>query len=377
MLTVFVPAHVNRDNILTCFVDNHTTFIEVETEQQAIEQQGDSKEPFIVFEADYFTLHNIPEGPVKCDYTSRNYISRLNPWNYDSQLKWRCLSERDGLKFNPKPPIVYFIHENCIGKIDKDWADENTIVQYYTERNLEQFAEFTIALEGYCNHCFIIYDNGSFQCVDTNNTDNIYSFSESLQWHFVSDVRMDITAMDRYREQDRRLKDPQPPSRLPNGEFKLKDENGDEVLDGEQFNLIIPRDDDEDYGDEDEDYEPEQDGINASGGELMASPRYGDIFSCETIDGTVYLTHNGGYLGCPDEMNSICVSPELPGPSERLQINYDGNDITLTIWGELAFATCDWIKASVGFINFVDDENSHRFGEPMRLRLIKHRRPID
>ncbi|KAJ1941719.1 hypothetical protein FBU59_003419 [Linderina macrospora] len=249
----------------------------------------------------------------------------------------------------------------------------NTIVQYYKESDLKQFAEIAKTLEGCCNHCFITYENGSYQCVDTSNTDNSYTYSSCLKSLVVSQARKDTAAIERFKEQDRQFNERQPPKRLPNGEFKLKDKNGDEVLDGEQFALIFPNDDDED-----EDYEPEQYSINVSNGGLMARPGYGDIFSCETIDGTVYLTHNDKYLGCPDDgMNSISVSPELPEPSERLQINYDGSDITFTRWGGSVFASCDWIKASLGYIDFRDDEYNLHYGEPMRLRLSKHRVPVD
>ncbi|KAJ1947356.1 hypothetical protein FBU59_001886 [Linderina macrospora] len=386
MLTVFVPAHVNRDSIITCFVDDGSTFIDVETEQQAIEQQGDAEKPFIVFETDYFTVYNVPEGPVKCDYISRNYISMLVFYDQTDQYRWRSLSERNGLKLSPEPPIIYFVHESCIGDIHGNATEENTIVQYYKKSDLKQFAEIAKTLEGCCNHCFITYENGSYQCVSTSNTDNSYTYSSCLKWLVVSQARKDTAAIERFKEQDRLFNERQPPKRLPNGEFKLKDENGDEVLDGEQFTFIIPRDDEEDYDDEDEDedddddddYEPEQDGINVFDGSLMANPGHGDIFSCETIDGIVYLTHNDKYLCCPDDgMNSISVSPELPEPSERLQINYDGSDITLTRWGDSVFASCDWVKASVGCIGFNDDEYSLRYRKPMRLRLSKHRMPVD
>ncbi|ORX68801.1 hypothetical protein DL89DRAFT_268579, partial [Linderina pennispora] len=371
MFTVFVPAHVNRDSIPACFVDTNTTFIDVETEQQAIEQRSASEDPFFVFETGYFTIHNVPDGPMKCDYISRNYIMQAFFYGGFSAHHWRALSERNGLKFNSEPPVLYFVHEDNIGDIHGNATEDNTIVHYYKEKNLEQFAEITKTTEGCCNHCFIVYKDETYQCVDSSNIDNSYTFSEALKWKVISTVRKNIAAINDLNKVDRKFRKRQPPRRLLNGEFRLRNEDGDEVADGEQFSFIIPRDDDEEEESDDE-YEPEQDGINVSNGALMANPGRSDVFSCETIDGILYLTHNGQYLCCPDDgMNDIRVSPELPEPSDRLQINYDGNDIMFTRWGGSVFAMCEWVKASVGCIGFYNDDYSQRYKEPMRLWLLQ------
>ncbi|ORX68833.1 hypothetical protein DL89DRAFT_268603, partial [Linderina pennispora] len=334
--------------IPTCFVDTNTTFIDVETEQQAIEQRSASEDPFFVFRD-------------RCDYISRNYIMQAFFYGGFGAHHWRALSERNGLKFNSEPPVLYFVHEDKIGDIYGNTTEANAIVHYYKEKNLEQFAEITKTTEGCCNHFFIVYKD------------------ETYHWKVILSVRKDIAAINDLNEVDRKFRERQPPRRLLNGEFRLRNEDGDEVADGEQFSFIIPRDDDEEEENDDDEeeesddeYEPEQDGINVFDGALMANPGHSDVFSCETIDEILYLTHNGQYLCCPDDgMNDIRVSPELPEPSDRLQINYDGNDVLFTRWGGSVFAMCEWAKASVGCIRFYNDDYSQRYKEPMRLRLLQ------
>ncbi|KAJ1934847.1 hypothetical protein FBU59_005565, partial [Linderina macrospora] len=127
MFTVFVPAHINRDSIPTCFVDTKTTFIDVESEQQVVEQQGGSKKPFIVFETDYFTVHNGSLGLRKYDYLSRNIITKWTYYDGHDDQKWNGVYLRNGFNSCREPPVVYFVHKNCIGDLDGSATEDNTI----------------------------------------------------------------------------------------------------------------------------------------------------------------------------------------------------------------------------------------------------------
>ncbi|KAJ1949089.1 hypothetical protein EC988_004909, partial [Linderina pennispora] len=136
MFTVFVPIHVNRRCIYPCFIDNETQFVDVDSEQQAVRHQSSSNKPFIVFARDFFTVYNVPGGPSKCDYISRNYISLAIYFGFVDKFRWANLSQRNGLLYYPEPPVIYFAHIDSVGELNVGLLNDNTIVFRYRNRDL-------------------------------------------------------------------------------------------------------------------------------------------------------------------------------------------------------------------------------------------------
>ncbi|ORX71246.1 hypothetical protein DL89DRAFT_266267 [Linderina pennispora] len=365
MVSTYLPAHVDRSAIRPCIVDMRVPFIDINSEKQAVQQQRAHKSPFIVLEKDYFTVYNANGGPLKCDYISRNYITMMMRYYPKRPGMWCCFQVRNGLTFNPEPPAIYFIHEKSSDILIEDPSECNTVLIYYNEKDIARFAATTRAADGCCNHFFVVYEDGVEQCFDANNPQSSYTFPRTLKSAFLPVVRKGVDAIERFKDEDRLFEERQIFKRLPDGGFKLRDINGTDVHDGEGFSLVVKFDDDDER-------EFDTYALEIYEGELMARPILDTLFTCETIEGIMYLNYNGQYLHCPDDKDgSIVVSPELPERSDRLQINYDGADILLTRWDTSDFAIYEWVKASVGCIALHGNWYEQRLYGAVRLQLIK------
>ncbi|KAJ1954912.1 hypothetical protein EC988_002172, partial [Linderina pennispora] len=254
MASTYLPVHVDRDTIRPCIIDMLMPFTDIESEQQAIEQQSEYGTPFIVLEKDYFTVYSVPGGPLKCDYISRNYITFMARYHSSNPGVWSSLQEQDGLKLYPEPPAVYFIHEKCQNVIIEGWSGCNTALIRYSEKDTRRFAEAARGADGCCNHFFVVYEDGIEQCFDSNNPENSYTVSRFLKFIFLPAVRKDAGAIKRFEEEDWVVEEEQWSKRLPNGEFRLKDADGIEVRDGEAFSLEVICEEEDKYIQEFDDY---------------------------------------------------------------------------------------------------------------------------
>ncbi|KAJ2795457.1 hypothetical protein H4R20_005869, partial [Coemansia guatemalensis] len=171
----------------------------------------------------------------------------------------------------------------------------------------------------------------------------------------------------------------------------LRDMDGKEIMDEEEFELAILRNDDDNTDDEEESADVDNsaekslyDGNDWVGTYsridddkfhfLSAHPDGGAIFHCVTIDDICYLKYGEKYLYTDPkhEMDYIFVGTEVPAKEKRVQIHYmnDGS-ISLTRWGGSVFYNCEWVKCSCGIIGLNEDNEELYWQEPMKLRIVK------
>ncbi|ORX72059.1 hypothetical protein DL89DRAFT_107131 [Linderina pennispora] len=151
-------------DIVKCFADSITEFVSVETEQEAVMREAASEKPFFVFEKDYFTAYNSPEGTVKCSYWSRNRITQ--DILYPQSLSWqKLLCEQDGLKVYPEPPGLCFLPSD--GTCDASLTlRSNNISVYYNDIDIEQFVQTVKKMAACQQGFFFVAHNDKFECVE-------------------------------------------------------------------------------------------------------------------------------------------------------------------------------------------------------------------
>jgi hypothetical protein len=281
--------------------------------------------------------------------------------------------EKSGLIMLDKLPVLYFVRAYFRGRPGYNYATVgNTIVEYYDNRDIEQFDRIARTKLKCCQHTFVVYvDDNTIECYETGNVSNSYRFNSGISSHVISMVRKDIAAIEKLKEEERRKEAMRQPKKKRDPNFKLVYDNGDTVHDGDLFYIKLPS---KEVLEEDEYFENsypadilEGDYIHIFDGGLMANPGVGNVFTTEAIDGIVYLKSDEGYLFCPNtEEKGISLNSSLPVEAERLQLHYAGNNaFRLTMWNGDIFARCEWVKVYVGIVSFDD-----RWGEPIELQLI-------
>ncbi|KAJ2621103.1 hypothetical protein GGF44_005482, partial [Coemansia sp. RSA 1694] len=177
-----------------------------------------------------------------------------------------------------------------------------------------------------------------------------------------------------------------------NPDFKLRDVNGEEVVEGEVFALRIRSEENDSPGDiedgltytdldrqsmlDDRDWVCVYD-HTGDGGDLgvlvHGAPGGGGSFEVAVINGVTYLTFEGKFLQLDgaDCRPDVVVLPDLPSEQNRIQIGYnDDGDVVLSQWGTEIPITCEWVK-HYGAICLHDTKYAISPRLLLRMRLIK------
>ncbi|KAJ2500929.1 hypothetical protein GGH96_002343 [Coemansia sp. RSA 1972] len=386
-LTVFVPEYVDVDTIDKCFRDKKSAFEHVDsatfdaTAQQAVQKR------FLFLEKDHFLVYFNEGEPFKCHYQLRNMIMAYINRGF-SQMIFDChFKEVNGLRMAEQKPIHYFVcSEDSHALRHNDTTEDNTIVEYFDigdDVDLAKLAAVVKSKPNCVQKHFIVNKGNEYRAVETDNVENTYVFSFRRRSLIVPALAAGTTTFDTLIEEYKHLEDKlAKPERQPG--FKLRDGNGEIIPDGKEFAIQILRDREE--GEEETEGPSEEEpffdnkdwiGVNSYMNDgkdyfLFGQLEGGDSFECETIDGIVYLKHDGKYLyfDIYDETDYIFIGKAIPMKEQRVQIHYtDDGDICLTGWGGRDYATCEWIKGSYGSIQIEDTVRHTQWMSPMKLRL--------
>ncbi|KAJ2077550.1 hypothetical protein H4R24_005069 [Coemansia sp. RSA 988] len=391
--TIFVPEYVNVDDLDKCLQDRLTAFIPIDSNTFDHNSQSREHKKFIVLEKDYFNLYIGDRAPLKCNYRSRNAVMCFTRFNLNITHFKDSFVEIDGLMCKSQLPVHYFAcskDADCLNQLNV--AEYNTIVEYFgdDDEDLAKFASIVKGKRACMRHFFVVCKGPDYCAVDVDNVENTYSFTSVLKYQTISHLAGGTKTIQQLVEEEiTRKKERRPdPKRMPG--FKLRDIDGKEIMDKEEFALEIPRD----YDDEsdDEEYADAENGANKSlydgkdwvdinsymddGNDhfLSAHPDGGEIFHCVTIDNICYLKCGEKYLYTDPEheMDYIFVSTEIPTKEKRVQIHYmnDGT-ISLTRWGGNVFYNCEWVKCSYGAIGINGDNEELHWRDPMKLHIVK------
>ncbi|ORX71400.1 hypothetical protein DL89DRAFT_266406 [Linderina pennispora] len=370
-IRAYVPKHVNRDSIVKCFADKNTEFIDVATEQEAVDLEAANKDPFLVFEEDHFIVHNSPEGTVKCSYWSRNCITQLVHPNY-AGIWNRCTREQDGLKTATNPAVIYFVPTGSSIDPPSEPVEISSVLVYYDNIDLGDFVQTVKRMVCCFQGLFVVAYDNKFKCVEAEDTDNSMDVSVDRIGNFLLKAWNKPEYIRKCAKQAHFLKE-HGLKRLPDGQFKLKDYLGNEVVNGERFRLTrdINRYHSY-YADENRhDEEPNYSGMDMSDGFLMMYPGDDSIFTSETIDDIVYIKFDNQYLYCQEGSDfEIELTPELPEKEERLHLQHDGSTLILARWDMSGYAIEDWLDHR-GYINFEYSDSRWKWVDPLDLHLVK------
>ncbi|ORX71407.1 hypothetical protein DL89DRAFT_266412 [Linderina pennispora] len=293
-IRAYVPKHVNRrQHCQSAFADKNTEFIDVATEQEAVDLEAANKDPFLVLEEDHFIVHNSPEGTAKCSYWSRNCITQLVHPSYEG-LWNRYTREQDGLKTATNPAVVYFVPTSSSIDPPSEPVEISSVLVYYDNIDLGDFVQTVKRMVSCFQGLFVVAYDNKFKCVEVEDTDNSI------------DISKNPACIGRRIEEARFLKE-HGLMRLPDGQFRLKDYLGNEV--------------------------------DMTAGFLMMYPGDDSIFTSETIDDIVYLKFDNQYLYCQEGSDfAIELTRELPEKKERLHLQHNGRALILARWDMSGYA---------------------------------------
>ncbi|KAJ1954133.1 hypothetical protein EC988_002595 [Linderina pennispora] len=362
-MKVVVPRSISLDRIDECLSDMHSEFVHVDDPQPAIEAELTTGQPFIVLGMFDFTVYNAPGGHVRCSYQSRNYVTMIFSYTPYLLYWWWQLDERGGVLIYDEPPLVYFVHESSRGALYENAMDYNSVVVYFTERNIAEFARIT-RVKRMCNvDVFIVYMDGVYECFETGDTGSMLRFGERVKDKVIEQVRKDAKNLRALRNTEEKL-DMRCRKRRRVERFRLMDQHGHMVQDGVRFRLKVAG------------FRSgigEDIAISFAGGEMTTVAGGGDSFVCETIDGIAYLKRKNMFVYCPGcAGNAIRLSPALPEKRERLQLHFmESGAVRLTKWDEEVFAHCVWAQQPAGCVIRLDDSpDMRRWGPAVELLLV-------
>lgn len=149
-MEVLVPLNFDLESIDKCLVDYYCKFVELDDIEKRI---GTT---FVILQEKYFIFYVGKYHNIVCDYNCRNFVmKRLYPrqGDYDKLMNTNFdgkLNLVDNIFYNIEMPYLLFTKEN----IQQNGAEDNTIIKYYEEINIERFAQIT--KENRCNKNFFV-----------------------------------------------------------------------------------------------------------------------------------------------------------------------------------------------------------------------------
>ncbi|KAJ2434107.1 hypothetical protein GGF42_009282, partial [Coemansia sp. RSA 2424] len=258
-LTVYVPEYVKVESMQKCLEDRRSSFVSVDSATFSGTLQLEKRpsyQQFLVLEKAHFTLFSYNHPPVKFSYKSRNAVMSLL-WRsvLISDMSTTKFVEVDGLWQLEQLPILYFVFGEDAHTLCSNYLiDGNTITEYYESTAAMDMAELAIVAQskaGLCvSHFFVVNRGKNYWAVDTKDPSISYAFGPSTKTRTISKLADGSLTLQELIDEEKPLAASDEPRTSQSPDFKLRDANGEEVVEGEEFALHIPS---KTYEDEDED----------------------------------------------------------------------------------------------------------------------------
>ncbi|KAJ2035552.1 hypothetical protein H4S03_004231 [Coemansia sp. S3946] len=316
------------------FVTVNSTTFSGERELEKRPYQG-----FFVLERDHFTLFSHFHSSVKFSYKSRNaamsLLWRSRPLSDMSTTKF---VEVDGLWQLEQLPVLCFVFGRDADTLQSSYLiDDNTISKYLESTaamDMAELAKFAQAKADLCvSHFFVVNRGKEYWAVDTKDPSVSYAFGPSTKTRTISRLADGSTTVQVLIDEESSQTITKTHASQ-NSEFKLRDINGEEVVEGDRFVLHIPgRGDDDGPEEERRTMFDGKDWIgvfNRTGrwdGEqtvVHGATDNGAVFRITVIDDATYLTFEGQFL--------------------QIGSYTDDGDVVLSQWGTGLPIVCDWVK---------------------------------
>ncbi|KAJ1924085.1 hypothetical protein GGI09_002602 [Coemansia sp. S100] len=389
--TLYVHDYINLDSVQKCLEDRRSDFVTLDSTTFSGELELESRpyERFFVLERDHFTLFSHFHAPVKFSYKSRNAVM-AHLWRNDvfTDMTSTKFVEVDGLWQLEQLPVLYFAFGQDADTLQSSYViDDNTIHEYYESTATMDMADLAIVAQGKADLCvshfFVVNRGEEYWAVDAKDPNISYAFGPSTKTRTISRLADgSITLQALIDEELPQTSTDVHTSQSP--KFTLRDINGEEVVEGDQFVLQIPGrgdDDDEDPDDERHTMFGEKDWVTifdtsylVTGKEVMftGSMDRAHRFGIAVVDDITYLTFEGQFVQIEshDSNPGIVVLPETPSKRNRIHLtNSDGGIIALSRWGAKEPIVFTWMKAACGV--FQIDEWYSNISHSAKLRIIK------
>ncbi|KAJ2862231.1 hypothetical protein GGH94_004397 [Coemansia aciculifera] len=391
---IYIPEYINFKSVQRCLEDRRASLVNVNSATFSGELQLEkvSYQKFLVLERDHFTVFSPYYPSVKFSYKSRNAaMSHLwRAFTFTDMASTKFV-EVDGLWQLEQLPVLCFVFGQEADTLKSSYLiDDNTIHEYYESETTIDMAELATVAQGKADLCvshfFVVNRGKEYWAVDTKDPSISYTFGPSTKTRTISRLVDGSMTVQALKEEEQPQNDIEARTSQ-NPEFKLRDINGEEVVEGDSFMLHIRSERGED---EDEDAEGECDTMlngkdwldifdHTDGGSGLGVVAFGSVdcggcFGVAVIGGITYITYDGKFLQLGDNYRSldVVVLPDIPSESTRIQISYnDDGDVVLSQWGTTKVITCEWIKASYGAVYLRNAKDISIPEERLRMRLIK------
>ncbi|KAJ2062991.1 hypothetical protein GGI17_002034 [Coemansia sp. S146] len=390
--TVYVPDYVDITRMQKCLEDRRSNYVTVNstTFNGELELEKRPYQWFFVLERDHFTFFSHFHSSIKFSYKSRNAAMSIL-WRYSpfSDMTNTKFVEVDGLWQLEQLPVLYFVFGQDADTLRSHYLiDDNTISEYLestTTMDMAELAKLAQAKANLCmSHFFVVNRGKEYWAVDTKDPSISYAFGPSTKTRTISrlaDGSMTVQALIDKELLQTSIK----AHTSQNSEFKLRDINGEEVVEGDKFVLHIQsgRGDDEDPEEERRSMFDGKDWIgvfNHTGtwdeDQMLVhgTTDNGAVFEITVVDGATYITFEGQFLqiGSEDYGLNAIVLPDIPFERSRMQIGYNGDgDIVLSQWGTGVPIVCDWVKYAYGAVYAHDLAEAIYTRKLLKLRIIK------
>ncbi|KAJ2500240.1 hypothetical protein IWW47_003252 [Coemansia sp. RSA 2052] len=369
-----------------CLEDRRSSFVSVDsaTFSGVLQlEKRPSYQQFLVLEKDHFTLFSYNHPPVKFSYKSRNAVMSLL-WRSAliSDISITKFVEVDGRWQLEQLPVLYFVFGKDADTLRSNYLiDGNTITEYYEPTAAMDMAELAVVARSKArlcvSHFFIVNHGKDYWAVDTKDPSISYAFGPSTKTRTISKLADGSLTLQELIDEEKPLAANDEPHTSQNPDFKLRDVNGEEVVEGEEFALHIPS---KIYEDEYEDkrigrsmYEG-KDWVEFFGEHASGTMDSGANFRVAVVDGITYLTFEGKFLQIDgaDCSSDVVVLPDVPSKQNRIQICYnDDGDVVLSQWGTGMPICLEWVKAACGMIALGDADDIACPESVLKLRLVK------
>ncbi|KAJ2476056.1 hypothetical protein EV174_005060 [Coemansia sp. RSA 2320] len=384
---IYVPNYVNISSVQSCLEDRRSQAISTSPTFDANIIFEKKHMRFLLFDKEHFEFHSRWYEPVKFSYKSRNAVMSWM-WKTQSHLKWNNtkFKEVDGLWQLEQLPVLYFVFGHDADTLKSSYlVDDNTISELYETDQAIDVTELAVIARSKpdcVSHFFVVNRGQEYRAVSTVEPSVSYTFGPSTKTRVISQLANGSKTIHALIDEGQPLFDDGPRTNKSPG-FKLRDCNGEEVVEGERFMLqIVPRRSlklDPDFDAPRSIFDCKEwidvvGGSSAIGNTLRGSIDYAAYFGLTVVDGLTHLTFEGRFLQVGDQDSGYGISHEssLPPEDSRIQISYgDNGDIMINDWLTNAPMNCDWVKASVGYITIEREVNEWENKGPGNLRVIK------
>jgi hypothetical protein len=333
-MEVLVPPGFDLKSIDKCLADQYCNFVELDDIEKRIGTI------FVILQEKYFIFYTAKHHNIICDYNCRNFVMRhLYPKRggdpyYDNLINSHFngkLKLINNIFYNTELPYMFFTKENIM----MNGAEDNTIVEYYQELNIEKFAQIVKKKQCYDKFFIVYLGNEQYMCCNTHTLET-YQYNTRIKYGVVLKLYDDIDSISRMKTEDKKVKILQRVN-----DFHMIDITGHQVTENKDYYLKIFNDNDD-----------STDVLEIFNNELSGGTSNPDlIVQCVVENNIVYIKHENKYLYASED-NFIKLSRTLPTKSQRLQFHFTNNKFKVVKWNQNAYLTIEWVKASYGAIMF-------------------------